>query len=116
MDIAKIAAGRAPPYDLNVIVEIPEGGRPIKYEYADRRHRSRRTGSGRALPRDRRVDHAGRKGAGREDRRGDIIAMRGVGGTLMQVRDDMRARGFWISHKLIANLCARHAAAGECET
>jgi inorganic pyrophosphatase len=32
MDIAKIPAGRAPPDDINVIVEIPEGGRPIKYE------------------------------------------------------------------------------------
>jgi len=32
MDISKIAAGRAPPDDINVIVEIPEGGRPVKYE------------------------------------------------------------------------------------
>jgi inorganic pyrophosphatase len=32
MDIAKISAGRAPPYDINVIVEIPQGGEPVKYE------------------------------------------------------------------------------------
>ena len=32
MDISKIAVGRAPPHDINVIVEIPEGGRPVKYE------------------------------------------------------------------------------------
>jgi inorganic pyrophosphatase len=32
MDISKIAAGRAPPYDVNVIVEIPQGGEPVKYE------------------------------------------------------------------------------------
>ncbi len=32
MDISKIGAGRAPPDDVNVIVEIPEGGRPVKYE------------------------------------------------------------------------------------
>ena len=32
MDISKIAAGHAPPYDINVIVEIPQGGAPVKYE------------------------------------------------------------------------------------
>jgi inorganic pyrophosphatase len=33
VDIAKIAAGRAPPDDdINVVVEIPEGGRPVRYE------------------------------------------------------------------------------------
>jgi inorganic pyrophosphatase len=32
MDISKIAVGREPPHDINVIVEIPEGGRPVKYE------------------------------------------------------------------------------------
>lgn len=32
MDIAKIAIGRAPPDDINVVVEIPEDGRPVKYE------------------------------------------------------------------------------------
>jgi inorganic pyrophosphatase len=32
MDVSKIAVGRAPPNDINVIVEIPEGGRPVKYE------------------------------------------------------------------------------------
>jgi inorganic pyrophosphatase len=32
MDIAKISAGRAPPDDVNVVVEIPLGGEPVKYE------------------------------------------------------------------------------------
>jgi inorganic pyrophosphatase len=31
MDLARIAAGRNPPDDINVVVEIPQGG-PIKYE------------------------------------------------------------------------------------
>ena len=32
MDIAKIAIGRNPPDDVNVIIEIPQGGAPVKYE------------------------------------------------------------------------------------
>src|SRR6202789_2200965 len=32
MDIAKIPIGRDPPHDINVIVEIPAGGAPVKYE------------------------------------------------------------------------------------
>lgn len=32
MDIAKISVGRAPPHDINVVVEIPQGGNPVKYE------------------------------------------------------------------------------------
>ena len=32
MDIAKIPIGRAPPHDFNVVVEIPQGGVPVKYE------------------------------------------------------------------------------------
>ena len=32
MDIAKIPIGEAPPDDINVIVEIPQGGEPVKYE------------------------------------------------------------------------------------
>ena len=32
MDLAKIPAGRAPPDDINVVVEIPQGGTPVKYE------------------------------------------------------------------------------------
>src|SRR5215471_16905264 len=32
MDLAKIPAGRAPPHDINVVVEIPQGGEPVKYE------------------------------------------------------------------------------------
>lgn len=32
MDIAKIPVGRAPPGDINVLVEIPQGGEPVKYE------------------------------------------------------------------------------------
>jgi inorganic pyrophosphatase len=32
MDVAKILIGRKPPDDVNVIVEIPQGGEPVKYE------------------------------------------------------------------------------------
>ncbi len=32
MDINKIAIGENPPDDLNVIIEVPLGGEPIKYE------------------------------------------------------------------------------------
>jgi len=32
MDISKISIGKNPPDDLNVIIEIPQGGHPIKYE------------------------------------------------------------------------------------
>src|SRR5215475_805045 len=32
MDLARIPVGRAPPHDLNVVVEIPQGGVPVKYE------------------------------------------------------------------------------------
>lgn len=32
MDIAKIEIGAAPPRDVNVLVEIPQGGVPVKYE------------------------------------------------------------------------------------
>ena len=32
MDVAKIPVGAAPPDDINVIVEIPQGGLPVKYE------------------------------------------------------------------------------------
>ncbi len=32
MDISKIPIGRAPPHDINVIIEVPMGGEPVKYE------------------------------------------------------------------------------------
>ena len=32
MDINQIPAGDNPPYDVNVIIEIPIGGNPVKYE------------------------------------------------------------------------------------
>ena len=32
MDISKIGIGQNPPDDLNVIIEVPLGGEPIKYE------------------------------------------------------------------------------------
>jgi inorganic pyrophosphatase len=32
MDIGKIDIGAAPPHDVNVVVEIPQGGVPVKYE------------------------------------------------------------------------------------
>lgn len=32
MDIGKIPIGENPPHDVNVIIEIPQGGSPVKYE------------------------------------------------------------------------------------
>jgi inorganic pyrophosphatase len=32
MDLSKIPTGANPPADLNVVVEIPQGGEPVKYE------------------------------------------------------------------------------------
>jgi inorganic pyrophosphatase len=32
MDLSKIPAGRNPPKDINVVIEIPAGGLPVKYE------------------------------------------------------------------------------------
>jgi len=32
MDLLRIPVGRAPPHDINVVVEIPQGGNPVKYE------------------------------------------------------------------------------------
>src|SRR5437763_7248187 len=32
MDIQKIPAGRNPPADVNAVIEIPQGGVPVKYE------------------------------------------------------------------------------------
>ena len=32
MDISRIPAGLAPPHDINVSIEIPRGGTPVKYE------------------------------------------------------------------------------------
>jgi inorganic pyrophosphatase len=32
MDIDRIAIGRDPPEEVNVIIEIPQGGAPVKYE------------------------------------------------------------------------------------
>ena len=32
MDISKIPIGQNPPFDVNAIIEIPQGGVPIKYE------------------------------------------------------------------------------------
>jgi len=32
MDINRIAVGKAPPYDINAVIEIPAGGAPVKYE------------------------------------------------------------------------------------
>ena len=32
MDISKISIGEAPPRDVNVLIEIPQGGVPVKYE------------------------------------------------------------------------------------
>jgi len=32
VDLSKIAIGKAPPHDVNVIIEVPLGSEPIKYE------------------------------------------------------------------------------------
>ncbi|HZS84599.1 MAG TPA: inorganic diphosphatase [Stellaceae bacterium] len=32
MNLEKIAIGKDPPFDINVVVEIPQGGFPVKYE------------------------------------------------------------------------------------
>ena len=32
MDISKIPAGKNPPDDINAVIEIPQGGLPVKYE------------------------------------------------------------------------------------
>lgn len=32
MDISKISSGKNPPFDINVIIEVPMGSEPIKYE------------------------------------------------------------------------------------
>ena len=32
MDIKKISVGRNPPFEVNVIIEVPIGGEPVKYE------------------------------------------------------------------------------------
>lgn len=32
MDISKISMGKNAPWDVNVIIEIPQGGAPVKYE------------------------------------------------------------------------------------
>ena len=32
MDISKISIGEDPPHDVNVLIEIPQGGVPVKYE------------------------------------------------------------------------------------
>ncbi len=32
MDLSKISPGESPPEDLNVVIEVPLGGEPIKYE------------------------------------------------------------------------------------
>ena len=32
MDLSKIKTGENPPWDVNVLIEIPQGGAPVKYE------------------------------------------------------------------------------------
>ena len=32
MDLSKIKTGVNPPWDINVLIEIPQGGVPVKYE------------------------------------------------------------------------------------
>ena len=32
MDLSRIPTGPNPPHDVNVLIEVPLGGEPIKYE------------------------------------------------------------------------------------
>ena len=32
MDVSRISTGVNPPYDVNAVIEIPQGGSPVKYE------------------------------------------------------------------------------------
>ena len=32
MDLSKIPIGRNPPWDVNALIEVPQGGEPVKYE------------------------------------------------------------------------------------
>ena len=32
MDVTKISPGRNPPHEIHVVIEIPQGGVPVKYE------------------------------------------------------------------------------------
>ena len=32
MDLSHIPVGESPPHEVNVIIEIPQGGAPVKYE------------------------------------------------------------------------------------
>jgi inorganic pyrophosphatase len=32
MDLSKISTGRNPPWDVNALIEVPQGGEPVKYE------------------------------------------------------------------------------------
>jgi inorganic pyrophosphatase len=32
MDLSRIPVGENPPHEVNVIIEIPQGGAPVKYE------------------------------------------------------------------------------------
>ena len=34
MDISKISIGENPPFDVNVIIEVPVGADPVKYDFA----------------------------------------------------------------------------------
>ena len=33
MDLAKISAGKEPPWKINVLIEVPQGADPVKYEF-----------------------------------------------------------------------------------
>ena len=32
MDLKKVAVGQNPPWDVNVVIEVPLGSEPVKYE------------------------------------------------------------------------------------
>ncbi|MGF1611599.1 MAG: inorganic diphosphatase [Kiloniellales bacterium] len=33
MDLSKVPVGRNPPWEVNVVIEVPLGGEPVKYEF-----------------------------------------------------------------------------------
>ena len=35
MDLSRIPIGDNPPHEVNVVIEIPQGGSPVKYEATD---------------------------------------------------------------------------------
>jgi inorganic pyrophosphatase len=50
MDLKKVPVGKNTPYDVNVIIEIPMGGNPVKYKLDSRRHAVHPAARGSSFP------------------------------------------------------------------